>query len=135
MLCLDGAAIAPPVSIAVYQTLLGAAFASLMASRQRLRFPPIAVPLGLFVLLTLIALALSTDPRAGVPQLVKLYVFLMLPVVFTAIPRVRDIRPLIFAWAMAASASGIWAFVQFWMKRLRPASVAGHRAEVLRLAG
>ncbi len=31
----------------------------------------------------------------------------------------RDIRPLIFAWAIAASASGIWAFVQFWTKRQR----------------
>jgi putative inorganic carbon (hco3(-)) transporter len=114
-----GAAVAPPVSIAVYQTLLGGALGALLVARERLRFPPILLPLGIFVALTLVALALSSNPRAGVPQIVKLYVFLMLPVVYTAIKNVREIRPLVWGWGAAATASGLWAFVQFWTKRQR----------------
>ena len=90
---------------------------TLLVSRERLRFPRIWLPLSIFVALTLIALLFSTDPRAGLPQLKKLYVYLMLPVIFTAIRRIEEIRPLIWAWAAAASASGFWSFVQFWMKR------------------
>jgi putative inorganic carbon (hco3(-)) transporter len=44
-------------------------------------------------------------------------VFLMLPVVFTAIARIAEIRPIVWGWAVAGSASGLWAFVQFWTKR------------------
>jgi O-antigen ligase len=114
-----GAAVAPPVSIAAYQTLLGAALGSLLVARERLRFPPILLPLSIFVGLTLVAVALSSNPRAGVPQIVKLYVFLMLPVVYTAVRNVRHIRPLVWGWGAAATASAVWAFVQFWSKRQR----------------
>jgi putative inorganic carbon (hco3(-)) transporter len=112
-----GSAVAALVSIAVCQILLGAALGTLLVSREPLRFPRIWLPLSVFVGLTLIALALSSDPRAGLPQLKKLYVYLMLPVIFTAIRYVGEIRPLIWAWAAAACASGLWSFVQFWMKR------------------
>ena len=43
--------------------------------------------------------------------------YLMLPIIFTAIRRTEDIRHLIWWWAAAASASGLWSFVQFWTKR------------------
>ena len=112
-----GSAVAALVSIAVCQILLGAALGTLLVSREPLRLPRIWMPLSVFVGLTLIALVLSPDPRAGLPQLKKLYVYLMLPVIFTAIRYVGEIRPLIWAWAAAASASGLWSFVQFWMKR------------------
>ena len=112
-----GSAVAALVSIAVCQILLGAALGTLLVSREPLRLPRIWLPLSVFVGLTLIALVLSPDPRAGLPQLKKLYVYLMLPVIFTAIRYVGEIRPLIWAWAAAASASGLWSFVQFWMKR------------------
>ncbi len=115
----SGAAVTCLVSIAAYQTLLAAALLLLLLSRQRLEFPPILLPLGIFVALTLISLALSSDPRAGLPQVVKFYVFLMLPVIYTAIRRASDIRKLVWWWAAAASASGIWSFVQFWTKRQR----------------
>jgi O-antigen ligase len=49
----------------------------------------------------------------------------MLPVVFTAVRRIAEIRPLIWAWAGAASASGLWAFAQFWTKREH--ALAEHR--------
>ena len=115
----SGAAVTCLVSIAAYQTLLAAALLLLLLSRQRLEFPPILLPLGIFVALTLISLALSSDPRAGLPQVVKFYVFLMLPVIYTAIRHASDIRKLVWWWAAAASASGIWSFVQFWTKRQR----------------
>jgi putative inorganic carbon (hco3(-)) transporter len=113
----SGAAVASIVSIAASQILLAAALLALLLSRQRLRFPPITLPLACFVALTLVALALSSDPGAGWPQVKKFYVFLMLPVVFTAITQVAQIRPLIWGWAAAASASGLWAVAQFWTKR------------------
>ncbi|HYI95308.1 MAG TPA: O-antigen ligase family protein [Bryobacteraceae bacterium] len=114
-----GAAVTSLVSIAACQTLLGAALLLLILSRRQLEFPPILLPLGIFVALTLISLAFSSDPRAGLPQVVKFYVFLMLPVIYTAIRRVSDIRKLVWWWAAAASASGIWSFGQFWLKRQR----------------
>lgn len=112
-----GAAVASIISIAACQVLLGAALLVLVISRQKLRLPPIAVPLAFFVALTLVALAASSDPRAGLPQVKKFYVYLMLPVVFTAVTRVSQIRALVWAWAIAASASGLWAVAQFWTKR------------------
>jgi O-antigen ligase len=112
-----GAAVTSLVSIAACQTLLAAAFLALLASRQRMQFPPIVLPLGIFIALTLLSLVLSSDARAGLPQVVKFYVFLMLPVIYTAISRVEDIRKLAWWWAAAASASGIWSFVQVAIKR------------------
>ena len=112
-----GSAVASLVSIAVCQILMGAALAAILISRERLRVPRIALPLGIFMVLTLVALALSDDPRAGLPQVRKFFVFLMLPIVFTAIRRTEDIRRLIWWWAAAASASALWSFVQFWTKR------------------
>ena len=120
-----GSAVAALVSIAVCQILLGAALGLMLASREPLRFPRIWLPLSIFIALTLLALALSSDPRAGLPQLKKLYVYLMLPVVFTAVRHVSEIRPLVWAWAAAASASGLWSFVQFWMKRQHALSQHG----------
>lgn len=112
-----GAAIASLISIAACQILTGAALAAILLARERLRLPPIASPLALFVLLTLVAVAVSPDPRAGLPQVKKLYVFLVLPVVFTMLRRLSDIRRLTWWWAAAASASALWSFGQFWEKR------------------
>ena len=112
-----GSAVSALVSIAACQILLGAALLTLILTRQRLEFPPIVWPLGVFVVLTLVALVLSEDPRAGLPQVKKLFVYLMLPVIYTAIRRVCEIRHLIWWWAAAASASALWSFVQFFLKR------------------
>ena len=56
-------------------------------------------------------------PRAGLPQVKKFFVYLMLPIIFTAIRRTEEIRHLIWWWAAAASVSGLWSFVQFWTNR------------------
>jgi putative inorganic carbon (HCO3(-)) transporter len=114
-----GAAVASMVSIAACQILLGATLAAILFSRQRLEFPPIGLVLLLFVILTLASLALSSDPRAGLPQVKKFFVYLMLPVIFTAIRHVSEIKPLVWWWAAMASASALWSFVQFWTRRQR----------------
>ena len=54
--------------------------------REKLRLPPIKLPLGLFLLGTLIAIAFSGNPAAGWPQIKKIYVFFQLLIVFSLLP-------------------------------------------------
>jgi O-antigen ligase len=111
-----GAAVSVMFSNAVCQILLGAALLALLLDR-RFAFPPVRLPLALFVLGTLAALALSPDPRAGLPQLKKFYVFAMLPVLYTALPGLAQVRTVLLSWGVLATASGLWSFVQFYLKR------------------
>jgi len=106
-------AAAPLISIAASQLLLAMALAALLASRIRLRWPPIWLPLGLFVLGTLISLAASEDPSAGLPQVRKLFVIAMLPVVFSAVGELRQAGRLLLAWIGLAALSGALGLVQF----------------------
>jgi O-antigen ligase len=110
---------APLVSIAASQILLGAALlAALIARRGRLEMPHgLGIPLALFFAGTVVAVALSADPRAGLPQLRKFYVFLTLPLMYTLVRHRGDVRRIVAGWAVLASASGLWSFVQFWVKR------------------
>src|SRR6267154_2841503 len=71
------------LGIAPSQILLGMSLAALLLSREKLRLPPIKLPLGLFLLGTLIAIAFSGNPVAGLPQITKIYVFFQLLVVFS----------------------------------------------------
>ena len=68
-------AIAILLSIAVSQILLALAVAVLLLSGLPLRWPPISVPLGLFLAWTLLALSFSPDPRFGIPSVRKMVVF------------------------------------------------------------
>ncbi|MGA7408876.1 MAG: hypothetical protein WBW33_00230, partial [Bryobacteraceae bacterium] len=70
-----GSAVSILFSIALSQFLLGLALVLLLASKQQRRFPPILLHLGLFVLLTVIAVALSVNPVAGLVQIRKFFVF------------------------------------------------------------
>jgi putative inorganic carbon (hco3(-)) transporter len=112
-----GAAVSVVFSNAVCQILLGAALVAVLAAHRTLRFPPIRLPLALFVAGTVIALLFSADPRAGLPQLKKFYVFLMLPVLYTALRSVHNVRTIVVFWGAIAAASGLWSFVQFMQKR------------------
>ena len=112
-----GAAVAVLFSIAVSHILLAAALLTLLAGRIRLRIPPLHIPLALFFLGTVAALAASPDPRAGLPQLKKFFVYLVLVVIFTTVRRLENVRQIVLAWAVIATASGLWSFVQFWHKR------------------
>ncbi len=52
-------------SIAVSQILMGAALVLLIASRAKLRLPPVWLPMVVFMTGTLISWALSGDMRGG----------------------------------------------------------------------
>src|SRR3989442_13122001 len=73
-----GSAVAILFSIAASQILLALALAALLLSKAPLRLPRIWLPLGLFLLLTLVSLALSGDAAAGLPQIRKISVNPML---------------------------------------------------------
>ena len=101
------------VSIFVAHTALAAACVGLVASKERIRVPPIAIPLVGFVSWTLLSLAFSDDPAAGWPQVRKLLVFLTLPVVFSLFRTMSQVQRLLEALFVAMLASSITALGQF----------------------
>jgi O-antigen ligase len=108
-----GSAVAIVFSIAASQILLALALAALLFSGGRLRLPRIWLPLGLFLLGTLISLALSPDPGAGLPQVRKIFVFTTLLVVYSTLRDLRVIRWLFLCWAGAGTLTALRGFVQF----------------------
>ncbi len=108
-----GSAVSVLFSIAACQILLALALAALLFSGAKLRLPPIWLPLGLFLLATLISLALSDNPTLGLPQVRKFYVFLELLVVFSTLRDVVLIRRLFLCWAAVGAVLALRGFVQF----------------------
>src|SRR5438445_4635816 len=94
-----GSAVSILFSIMISQTLLALALASLLLSGVKLRLPPIWIPLGLFLLGTLISLFLADNPAAGLPQIRKFYVFTMLLAMFSTIRDQISVRRLFLCWA------------------------------------
>jgi putative inorganic carbon (hco3(-)) transporter len=112
--CLAGAAaVTAEVSIAGSMALLGLALAALLVSGRKLRRPPFTAAVLFWMGWTLVALAASGHARGGFPQVKKLLWFLMLPVVFSALRSLRDIRGVAIGWAAAASLSAMWGFEQY----------------------
>jgi len=111
-----GSAASIMFGIAPSQILLALAFAALLASGEKLRLPRIWLPLGLFILGTLVSLAFSGDPKAGLPQVRKFYVFLELLVVFSLLRSFRMIRWLFLTWAGIGAITAIRGCVQFAQK-------------------
>lgn len=107
------AAVSVLFSIAVCQSLMALALAALLVSGEKLRFPPVKLPLGLFMAGTVISLALSDQPSAGRPQIRKFFVFLMLLLAASTLREVRHWRALVTAWAVVAALSSTLAIVQF----------------------
>jgi len=101
------------LGIAPSQILLGMALAALLLSGEKLRLPPIKLPLGLFLLGTLIAIAFSGNPAAGSPQIKKIYVFFQLLIVFSLLRDMALIRWLFLSWAAIGSISAGLSFLQF----------------------
>ncbi len=91
-------AVAILLSIAVSQILLALALAFLLLSGLPLRWPRIAIPLGLFLAWTLIALAFSPDPAFGIPSVRKMVVYLMLLIVYSSVRTTAEARGLMLAW-------------------------------------
>jgi putative inorganic carbon (hco3(-)) transporter len=110
--------------IAPSQILLALAFAALLASGAPMRLPRIRLPLALFLLGTLIALAFSGDVTGGLPQLRKFFVFLELLVVFSLLRDLQMIRWLFLSWAGAASIAAVVGDIQF-ARKLQAAHQAG----------
>ena len=100
-------------SIAVSQILLALAVAALLLSGEKLRWPRIWLPLACFLLGTLISLAFSGEIVAGLPQVRKMYVFLELLVVYSAVREARMVRWLFLTWAGFAGITAIRGFAQF----------------------
>ncbi len=101
------------VGIAPSQIFLGLALLALFLSKTPLRLPPIKWLLGLFLLGTLVAVLLSGDPRAGFPQVKKIFVFSQLLVVCSLITDMQMARWLVMAWAALGSISAVRGFIQF----------------------
>ena len=92
--------------------------------REKWRLPPIKLPLGLFLLGTLIAIAFSGNPAAGWPQIKKIYVFTQLLIVFSLLRNMAMIRWLFLSWAAFGSVSAGLSFVQF-ARKVQQAHAAG----------
>jgi len=108
-----GSAVAILFSIAISQILLALALAALLISGEKLRLPPIKLPLALFLLGTVLSLAFSGNPAAGLPQIRKFYVFLELLVVFSTLRDMAILRRLVLAWAGIGALIAIRGLVQF----------------------
>jgi O-antigen ligase len=111
-------------SIAASQILLGVAIIALLASRDKWRLPPVWIPLAIFLAGTALSIAFSGYPAAGLPQIKKFYVYLMLPVVYTVVRQVRQARWLALAWAGAGSIGAAEGLVQF-LRKVHEAHQAG----------
>jgi O-antigen ligase len=118
-----GSAAAIMFSIAVSQILLALAFAALLASGEKLRLPRIKWPLALFMLGTLISLALSDDPGAGLPQVRKFFVFLELLVVYSTLRDLKIVRWLFLTWAGIGGLTAVRGMVQFAAKMRQAAEL------------
>ena len=109
-------AVAILFSIAASQILLALALVALLLSGERLRLPPNWLPLALFLAGTLVSLAFSGDPGAGLPQVRKIFVFTMLVVVSSTFRDMRTIRWLFLSWAGVGACISLRGLVQFGQK-------------------
>jgi len=111
-------------SIAVSQILLGLALAALLLSGERLRFPPVLWPVLAFSLGTFVSMFVSSDPASGRPAIRKLFLFLVLLVVFSTVRTLTRVRLLLLLAIGVMSVSAIWSIVQF-AGKVRGAEAAG----------
>ena len=110
------------LSIAASQILLGLAIVLLLYSPLKIRAPRIWLPLALFLAGTLLSIAFSTDPRAGLPQVRKIYVYSTLIVVYSAFFELRAARYLVYCWTALGAFDGLWGIGQF-VRKLHEARV------------
>jgi putative inorganic carbon (hco3(-)) transporter len=110
------AAVTTVVSIRAFEILMALALLAHIVTRRQWRFPPVWIPLSLFLLGTLVSLAVSGHMREGLPQVRKFYVYLMLFLVTSAFETARQIRWVALGWTVAAALSSIWALVQLSQK-------------------
>jgi O-antigen ligase len=103
-------------SIAVSQILLSLALAALLLSQERLRVPPIKLPLILFMAGTVVSLLFSGHISEGTPQVRKFLVFVILLLVYSTFRTTGEIRGIVLAWVGVATLSAVRSLFQFWQK-------------------
>ena len=111
-----GSAVAILFSIAISQILMALAFAALLFSGEKIRFPPIKLPLLLFMTGTVISLLLSGHAREGTPQIRKFFVLLILLLVYSTFRKVSEVRAIVMIWAGVATLSAVRSLFQFLQK-------------------
>ena len=99
-------------SIAASQILLGLALAALLLSGEKLRLPRIWLPLSLFMLGTVISLAVSYSP-AGLVQIRKFFVFTILLVIYSTVRDTVTARRLFMIWFAIGALVAARGLVQF----------------------
>jgi putative inorganic carbon (HCO3(-)) transporter len=111
------AVVAMLFSIAVSEVLTGLALIALFISRQKLRFPPILLPITVFFALTLISLAFSRDPKGGIPDIRKFFLYYAVPLaLYTTLRTLPGVRALLLAATGVMTLSALWSLVQFGKK-------------------
>jgi putative inorganic carbon (HCO3(-)) transporter len=115
-----GSAVTILFGIAPSQILLALAIVALLLSGEKISLPPIKLPLGLFLLGTLVAFALAPHPAEGLPQIRKMYVFLELVVVYSCLRDTRILRWLFLTFAACGSIAALLGVVQF-LEKIRQA--------------
>jgi O-antigen ligase len=102
------------ISIAASQIFLGLGIVLMLVFRQKLPFPRIWIPLAFFFFWTALADVVSPDPWGGRAQIKKFFVFFFIPLIYGVFERqFSKVYWLMVGWAIAASASGLWALFQF----------------------
>ena len=114
------------LGVAWWEILLALALAFLLLSGLPLRWPRIAVPLGLFLVWTLLSLAFSPDPAFGMAQVRKMYVFLTLLVVYSVVTDLRTARWLAYIWMGIGTFTAARGLAQF--LRDMAAAAAAHQS-------
>jgi O-antigen ligase len=112
-----GSAAAAMVSVAISQSLLGVALGCLLLSRRAWRLPMGFPWFCLFAGWTVLSLLLNGDPLGGLPQIRKLYVWLLLFVLVTTLRSASDFKLLLFSWvglSSLAALRGLWQFNVKW---------------------
>jgi len=108
-----GSAASILVSIAVSQILLALALSVLLLSGLPLRWPKVCAGLGLFLIWTLLSLALSPDPGHGTAQVRKMFVFLILLVFYSSVRSLSEARWLVYAWLVLGTVTAGRGFYQY----------------------
>ncbi len=108
-----GAAASILFSIAVSSICLALAIATLLLSGAKLRLPPGQWPLGLFLLWTVVSLAMSANPSEGRPQIRKFFVYLTLVAVSSTFRDLASVKRLLLSIAGIATLSSLRALAQF----------------------
>lgn len=89
------------------------ALAALLISGQALRFPPIKLPLLLFIGGTLVSWLASGHIREGTPQIRKFFVFAILLLVASTFRSLAECRTIVWLWTAVASLSALRSLFQF----------------------